>query len=222
MANIIRSAKSGSDWTENDLEAYNIQVRLEDAATFFGKDNLPLLAEEILSVQEAEDMSSNRNVELVNLLDLAMKPARRIRHAQTDVCLIDRSRNDILLLVQEDKRFNPTESRNPRPQLIAKAIAAFSYNSSLRMAAGEGTIESKTIPGVVLVGTTPTFYKIPITAALVRNIRHGTYPPEPTIVSAHVPVLPRPNRRYSEGMKPLDSRQAILRCYEAFKDIVGI
>ena len=78
------------------------------------------------------------------------------------------------------------------------------------------------MPGIVLVGTTPTFYKIPVTTSLVRHIAEGTYPPETTTVFAHVPDLPRPLRRYSEGMKPLDNRQAILRCYEAFKNVVGI
>ena len=72
------------------------------------------------------------------------------------------------------------------------------------------------MPGVVLVGTTPILYKIPVTADLVRHIAHGTYPPEATIVLANVPVLPRPRLRYSEGMKPLDNRQAMLRCYESF------
>ena len=42
MADLIRSAKSGNDWTENDLEAYNIQLQFEDAATFFGDSILPL------------------------------------------------------------------------------------------------------------------------------------------------------------------------------------
>ncbi|KAF8969914.1 hypothetical protein BDZ97DRAFT_1596519, partial [Flammula alnicola] len=41
MANIIRSAKSGSDWTMNELLAYNIHVVDEDVATFFGHPNLP-------------------------------------------------------------------------------------------------------------------------------------------------------------------------------------
>jgi hypothetical protein len=35
-----------------------------------------------------------------------------------------------------------------------------------------------------------------------------------------VPNIPRPSRRFSEGMKPLDSRRAVLECYEAFKRFV--
>jgi hypothetical protein len=38
MANLIRSAKSGSDWTINELRAYNITVRRQDAVVFFGHE----------------------------------------------------------------------------------------------------------------------------------------------------------------------------------------
>jgi hypothetical protein len=73
------------------------------------------------------------------------------------------------------------------------------------------------MPGIVLAGTTPTFYKIPVTNNLVRHVRHGIYPSEPTVVSAQVPDLPD-----NGGMKPLENRQALLRYYEAFKRTVGI
>ena len=39
MANLIRTAKSGSSWTPNDLRAFNIQVIREDIESFFGKIN---------------------------------------------------------------------------------------------------------------------------------------------------------------------------------------
>ncbi|KAK0244569.1 hypothetical protein EDD85DRAFT_808666 [Armillaria nabsnona] len=35
MANIIRSAKSGHEWTYNKMEAYNIRITFQDAQTFF-------------------------------------------------------------------------------------------------------------------------------------------------------------------------------------------
>jgi hypothetical protein len=41
MANILLSAKSGSDWTDNELTAFNIQVDSVDAATFFNMGQLP-------------------------------------------------------------------------------------------------------------------------------------------------------------------------------------
>ena len=70
-----------------------------------------------------------------------------------------------------------------------------------------------------MIGTTPAFFKIPVTEQLVSHVRHGTYPSQPTRVTYCYPPLAR---RYSEGMKPLDNRRSILSCYEAFKAIVGI
>jgi len=38
MANLIRSAKSGSDWSTNELLAYNITVQRQDVVNFFGHE----------------------------------------------------------------------------------------------------------------------------------------------------------------------------------------
>jgi hypothetical protein len=78
------------------------------------------------------------------------------------------------------------------------------------------------MPGIIMNGTMPTFYKIPVTTNLVHNVMGGTYPPEPTIVSVYAPDLPSPQGHYSEGMKPLGNRQEVLCCFEAFKCIIGI
>ncbi len=78
------------------------------------------------------------------------------------------------------------------------------------------------MPGITMVGTAPTFYKIPVTKDLLQHVAQGTYPPDPTHVTFCQPPVPRPARRYSEGMKPLDNRQQILSCYEAFRMVVGI
>ena len=45
MAEIIRSAKSGSDWTHNELIAYNINVVSQTPAQFFGNVGVVSLAE---------------------------------------------------------------------------------------------------------------------------------------------------------------------------------
>jgi len=78
------------------------------------------------------------------------------------------------------------------------------------------------MPGIVMVGTSPAFFKIPVTQTLSTHIRHGTYPLEETRVTYCYPTVPRPSRRRSEGMKPLDNRREILKCYEAFKASMGI
>ena len=38
MANLIRSAKSGNDWSTNELLAYNITVQCQDVSDFFGHE----------------------------------------------------------------------------------------------------------------------------------------------------------------------------------------
>ncbi|KAH9050758.1 hypothetical protein EDB84DRAFT_1259073 [Lactarius hengduanensis] len=141
------------------------------------------------------------------------------RYAKTDVCIIDQ--NEILLLVQEDKR-RFMDNSDPEPQLIAVAIAAFAANNQTRRQTLNLTpFDSKMMAGITVRGTAPIFYKIKVTAALVTSIGGGAYPQEATTVYAHIPNILRPNRRWNEGMKPLDNRQVILSCYEAFKQFVN-
>jgi hypothetical protein len=197
MDGLVYSAKSGNDWTENDLREHNIQIQYEDVATFFGDSNLPLpeANEEILTTLEAEDMSSTPNAKLIRLLDRAVIPApdregsavrdfavqlfdvlgymgwnvvtrtrRSIpylicgewRVTMADVCLIDCLQDDdIILVVQEDKRVHSEGLPDPRPQLIGKAIAAFYHDNNRRLAAGEPAIESKACDSYKFVGMAP-------------------------------------------------------------------
>ncbi|TFK90154.1 hypothetical protein K466DRAFT_402433 [Polyporus arcularius HHB13444] len=137
------------------------------------------------------------------------------RHAKTDVCIIDET-PDILLVVQEDKRH--LHRSDPEPQLIAQAIAAFHRNYMTRVRGyGLPGPTSTVMPGITMKGTMPTFYKIPVTADLVRAVQLGEYPQQETVVYAHIPAVPRAARRYDEGMQPLDNRRIILSCFEAFK-----
>ncbi|KAI9458774.1 hypothetical protein F5148DRAFT_1287320 [Russula earlei] len=281
MANLIpvRSAKSGSEWTLNDLESYHISLSQVEPLPFFGLQELPQpsVDQELLTIADAAPMRNDRHAELITLLDLAMMPqkgdeppwmilssnssglwamfienewpARGLTSSslsvanpgaqRTDVCIVDRSRNDVLLVVQEDRRLENREPVNARAQLVAEAVAAFNENNIQRDAVGLPPFvekardfvivdsvlracSSQVIPGIVMVGTSPSFFKIPVTQSLSTHIRHGTYPPEVTCVTYCYPPVPRPARRLSEGMKPLDNRREILKCYEAFKAIVGI
>ena len=258
MAELLRSAKSGSDWTSNELNAYNITVIYQDAATFFETPTLPqpTISPDVLTCPGPNDAADDSAYELLRTMDLAMTPAPaeesavddfavlllralgytgrgrvlrtrkdlplvicgETRHAKTDVCLIDD--NEILLLVQEDKRH--MEGSDPEPQLIAEAIAAFSANNRTRQQTlALDPIPSKLMAGITMKGTAPIFYKVNVTEELVTSIGGGAFPETTTKVYAHIPALPRPARRWSEGMKPLDNRQIILSCYEAFKIFVN-
>ncbi len=60
-----------------------------------------------------------------------------------DICLGDRTRHDVLLLVPEDKRYqekDPNDSNDPIPQLIAEALAGITFNNNMRLAVGEATV----------------------------------------------------------------------------------
>ena len=139
-------------------------------------------------------------------------------HAKTGVCIVDE--DDILLLVQEDKRHE--ERKDPEPQLIAEAIAAFQANNTRRTRVlGQDAIDAKVMPGITMLGSSPAFYKIPVTKELAHAVALGQFPATPNVVYAHLPAVPRPARRLSEGMKPLDNRRHILACYEAFRQFVN-
>ncbi|KAJ7759988.1 hypothetical protein B0H16DRAFT_1415663 [Mycena metata] len=258
MANIIRSAKSGSDWTNNETDAYNIHLSFQDATTVRPLAQLPapMIDNEILTVQGANDTVSDTNYNLLSLLDIAMDASNpqesavcdfavslfhalgyihrprvartrqelrflicgESKYAKPDVSILDRSMDDIILLVQEDKRLGgPTDAY---AQLIAEAIAAYQVNQSTRTASGLARLQSLVVPGILLVGTSPIFYNVPLTEELVRCVERGEYPTTPTIVAVHLPDLPRPHRRWVEGMEPLDNRRIILECYEAFKAFI--
>ena len=175
-----------------DLDAYN-----EDTATFFGIPDLPQppVNPEILNVESVDNMTVDKNAELINLVDIAMVPTgpeesavddfavelfkmlsyvrrNRVvrhgthkdlpllicgeqRHAKTDVCIVDRSKNDILLLVQEDKRFGEEKISDAEAQLIAEAIAAFSLNISLRRDVSLPELDSKVLSGPIFVIVKP-------------------------------------------------------------------
>ena len=75
--------------------------------------------------------------------------------------------------------------------------------------------------GITMKGTAPIFYKILVTAALTGSVASRVYPQVATTVYAHVPNVLRLNHRWSKGMKPLDNRQVILSCYEAFRQFVN-
>ncbi|KAH8982020.1 hypothetical protein EDB92DRAFT_1895630 [Lactarius akahatsu] len=238
MAELIRNAKSASDWTQNELAAYNITVEYQDATTFFGTHTLPqpvtvnpvvltATGPQLMTESAVDDFAvlllralryNTRGRVLRTRKDIPLVICGENRHAKTDVCIVDQ--NEILLLVQEDKQH--MDNSDPEPQLIAEAIAVFAANNRTRRQTSNLTpLDSKIMAGITMKGTAPIFYKIKVTAALVTSIGGGAYPQEATTVYAHIPNIPRPNRRWSEGMKPLDNRQVILSCYEAFKQFVN-
>ncbi|KAH9178552.1 hypothetical protein EDB89DRAFT_954969 [Lactarius sanguifluus] len=261
MANFLRTAKSGTCWSLLELHAYNIVIKPQDSATFFGVKTLPqpTVARELLDNLAAKDMKNDAHYKLLYYMDLAGDPAPREEsavvdftthlltlldyvprtrmarthtdiplaicgqdlYAKTDVCIVNSDSDDALLLIQEDKARKTRRPKDPEAQLIAGAIAAFQGHNYRTRYYKQDPIVHKMIPGITLLGTSPMFYKIPVTTQLAECVELGLYPSEPTIVYTHLPELARPSRRLCEGVKPLDNRAIILSCFEALKKFVN-
>lgn len=255
MANLIRSAKSGSDWTTNDLLAYNIRVSSQSSYRFYGQPvltfaNLSSLDPHLLSGTLSTQGISDETYRLLQYIDLASRAnsgqesvindfAKEIlralgyekrglilrshyaiplliggepnRLAQTGVCLLQGS-STILLVVQGDKTADNV--RDPEPQVIAEAIATFQCNNRTRARLGEPELDSMTIPGIVMIGTRPIFYLVPVTRELSEAVITAQYPHSPTTVQKF--VVTSNTRRLSEGMESPDFRQLALQHYAAF------
>jgi hypothetical protein len=81
-------------------------------------------------------------------------------------------------------------------------------------------IEVNVMAGISMTGSSPAFFKVPVTSELLEAVKNGKSPATPTVVAVHYPELPRPIQRLTEGMRPLDNRRSILACFEGFKQFV--
>lgn len=87
MANIICLAKSGYEWTNNNLMAYNITVTFQDATAFFGKTPLPAPAPAIdqgFLTALTDNTVNDTTYCLLTQLDLAMSPSHPKESAVDD------------------------------------------------------------------------------------------------------------------------------------------
>ncbi|KAI6141567.1 hypothetical protein EDD17DRAFT_1664784, partial [Pisolithus thermaeus] len=246
MAQMMRTAKSGNDWTVKELNAYNITVVYQDTAAFFGTPHFPVptINPNVITTLECDDAPDDETYRIIRTLHLATSIRPAEESAVDDFAMIQlralgyeprgrtlRTRKDLPLVIcgknrqaktDEDKRHLSEIDGDPEPQLIAEAIAAFALNNRRRVLTLDlPALSSKVLAGITMLGTSPIFYKIEVTGELVKAVASGTYPATQTIVHAHVPAVPRLRRHWNEGMKPLDCRRVILSCYEAFKRFVN-
>ncbi len=84
----------------------------------------------------------------------------------------------------------------------------------------EAERKAETFVGIVFVFASPTFYKITITQKLNEAVKRGTYLEERTIVEQFVPSVPRPETFDDEGMKDVNNRAYLFRCFEACRYLV--
>ncbi|TFK84087.1 hypothetical protein K466DRAFT_461832, partial [Polyporus arcularius HHB13444] len=100
-------------------------------------------------------------------------------------------------------------------RLVADAIAGFQHSNTVRRMRAEAEHKAETLVGVVFVFASPTFYKITVTQMLSEAVKNGRYLEERTIVEQFVPPVPRPETFDDEGMKNVNNRAHLLRCFEA-------
>ncbi|KAH8998675.1 hypothetical protein EDB92DRAFT_1933054 [Lactarius akahatsu] len=252
MADLVRSAKSGSRWGTNKLIAFNIELIDKNTQPFFDthlasahepagslhKADMDFFAymEDAMAIPPGEESFVGDFAAFV-LRMMRYDEGRRVVHlrremgfemcgqrvdAKADVYVMERSGTGAkyLLLVQEDKYHLSKD--DPEPQLIAGAIAAFYEINRALKAAGLPKLQSKTFAGITMVGTTPTFYKIPVTNEILISLATSQYPSQVTTVERLVPPVPFPERLVSDGMKTLSNRRIILQCFEAFRQFVNV
>ncbi|EFI27450.1 hypothetical protein CC1G_14922 [Coprinopsis cinerea okayama7 len=136
-------------------------------------------------------------------------------------------------------------SSNPEPRLIAQSIAAFAQTNVRRSNAGLPPYPGLYIPAIIMYASAPVFYRVPVTSGFVDAMRGGGYPGRMRVMR-FVPPLGGGGggglggreggggggggvggngggrvERYKElGMVDLETRKVILRCLQAFRNVV--
>ena len=65
-------------------------------------------------------------------MDPPLVICHKLKHVKSDVCIVDMSQNEILLVAQEDKMTMLGGIFKARIQLVAAAVAAFDHNNLQR------------------------------------------------------------------------------------------
>lgn len=79
MAYMIRRARSGNDWTGNELQAYNIAVEYQGFASFFGTYNLPqpTIHPTFLTATDPDEAADDNVYAVLRMMDLASTPSEQ-------------------------------------------------------------------------------------------------------------------------------------------------
>lgn len=145
---------------------------------------------------------------------LHLRMCGNVVSAQTNVSIVQSRANGNILLIEENKTRDST--KNPEPQLIAEAIAAFQFNNVVRRDRGLQCLASMTFPCIIMVGNQPTFYLVPVTQALSDAVCRGEYPAANTTIYKHS-VVDHPDDHL--GMTIADFREEVIQHYGAFRTL---
>ncbi|KAI6021135.1 hypothetical protein EDC04DRAFT_2734401 [Pisolithus marmoratus] len=210
-------SKSANEWTSDTtlplpfVDSEILTARTADdtidvaSYTFLSQLELAMIHEEGGSFSVVLfSLGYARRPRIIRSMWLPFFTCCELKHAKLDVCVINCDANAIVLLLKQGKQSGSDKDTCPQLDM-----------NSGRRAAGFEVLDSMVF---LVVRTSPSFFKIPVTHELAQCVETGTFPDNLTIVTGHVPDIPRPHFRFSEGMEPLDNRRAILRCYELSKN----
>ena len=134
-----------------------------------------------------------------------------------DVCVM--GDDDQIYLIWQNTLF--PSWRDPEPQIVVKAVAAYQANNKVRATSlNLPPLSTITFPAISMIGTKLIFYKITVTPEINNAVQEGIYPGwhRGSSLVRYIPVLPK---RHGLGMRPLENRVEILACLEAFKQFMG-
>ncbi len=143
-------------------------------------------------------------------------------NAKPDLC-IETSRLTIKLLVQEDKNYIISTSKNlmntnPEAQVIAEAIAAFQENNKINARFDEPLSDEQLIPCITMLGTYPTFYLFNVTKKLADAVKNGEEPVEITHIERY--KINMQSMPLGDAMLICKHKLHIIQCYIALRKFV--
>ncbi|KJA18688.1 hypothetical protein HYPSUDRAFT_69748 [Hypholoma sublateritium FD-334 SS-4] len=193
-AQLIRSAKSGSDWTYNELHACDISITPTSPANFpqVGADSsldhpVPSILTSLATDADDPNLSEAAS-EYLGCLHLAARPhtAVETRYAiplfvcgekwvvQADVCVIHQPTTMLLVLAEDKTTFNNTAAYEVEVQVVAEAVQ--------RAENGRPILEVMTIPCITTSSITLTLYLGPVTKEVSYIVITDQYPASQTQV----------------------------------------
>ncbi|THU76641.1 hypothetical protein K435DRAFT_141370 [Dendrothele bispora CBS 962.96] len=87
---------------------------------------------------------------------------------------------------------------------------------------GKDLLNSKLIPGITMRGVVPIFYLLEVTRELMDALQSGTYPMQETCLRKCIPPVRSPDQYSQFGMRRLEDRKVVLKCFEAFKKFLVV
>jgi hypothetical protein len=150
-------AQQSIDWST--VKSRFVRTVIKDLIGVHRESAVDDLSKSIFQLFEYD--SGDRSIRTREILDLDMANSRT--QAIPDIC-IETLELSIKLIVQSYNVGNDRQGHHPEAQLMAEAVAAFQENVKTYKRLGKSDIpKAQLIPGIVMLGTCPTFYLINMT-----------------------------------------------------------